>query len=246
MDIYLTEDIVIKNNITYYQDKNKLKKVSNGNWHNILDQLGWSKIPLPWVKRLNKLSPTYAKNSPFGVLDCESDGDCFFHCIATALNNHSSMNINKDFDIKTSSDIRQIIAESITEDNFIIIMNYYKIMKDAGDFQENWDPYKINSLSEFQTELKTSGHNYWCDYILLNEIIKVLKLNIFILTNNDYEKDYSIYNTLIDYNCEYDSIFILFENDCHFKLIGYFDGGKILSYFTENIPIELMRLYNLR
>ena len=54
------------------------------------------------------------------------------------------------------------------------------------------------------------------------------------------------YNTLIDFNSDYDSIFLLYEDNCHFKLIVYFDGDKIISYFTDNIPIELLRLYKLR
>ena len=119
-------------------------------------------------------------------------------------------------------------------------------MKDANDFDEEWDPYLIHSLEDFKGQLTKSGHNYWGDYILLNNVIRILNLNIFILNSNEMDKDFTIYNTLIDFNSDYDSIFLLYEDNCHFKLIGYFDGEKIISYFTDNIPIELLRLYKLR
>ena len=73
-------------------------------------------------------------------------------------------------------------------------------MKDANDFDEGWDPYSIQDIDEFKRELRQSGNNYWGDYLLLNTIIKLLRLNIFILNSNDDIKDYSIYNTLNDYN----------------------------------------------
>ena len=244
MEFYLTENIIIKDDKTYFKKNNKLNKVNNGNWHHILGEFGWSKLSLPWIKILNKISARNNKNSPFGVLDCESDGDCFFHCIANSLNDHNKF--NKDYEIINSRDIRKIIADSITEEKFHEMIGYYKIMKDGDDFDEEWDPYTIKTLEDFQYQLKKSGHNYWCDYILLNEIVRILQLNIFILNNNDEMKDYSVYNTLIDYNPQYDTVFLLFEDNCHFKLIGYFDGDKIISYFVENIPNELLGLLEIR
>ena len=57
--------------------------------------------------------------------------------------------------------------------------------------------------------------------------------------------DYSIYNTLNEYNSEYDSIFLVYEDCCHFKLVGYFND-KIISYFSDHkIPNELKKLFNL-
>ena len=52
-------------------------------------------------------------------------------------------------------------------------------------------------------------------------------------------------NTLNDYTSEYDSIFLIYENNCHFKLVGYFKD-KIISYFNDKtIPYELKSLYGL-
>ena len=244
MDYYLTENILLRDNKMYHTGNDKCKKITSTNWHTSLSEYGWSKLPLPWIKQLNKLSLSKTKNSQFGILDCESDGNCFFHCISNAINENNRL--NEDTEQTDYSDIRKLIAESINEDSYKTMINYYRIMKDANDFEEEWDPYDIHCLEDFKKQLNESGHNYWGDYILLNNVIQILNLNIFIMNYNEIEKDYTIYNTLIDFNPEYDSIFLLYDEGCHFKLIGYFNGDRMISYFTDNIPIELLRLYKLR
>ena len=45
---------------------------------------------------------------------------------------------------------------------------------------------------------------------------------------------------------DYDNIFLILENNCHFKLLGYFND-RMISYFkNEMIPIELKRLFKLK
>jgi len=246
MDYYLTENIIIKDDQMYHINRDKSNKITTKNWHNYLNEYGWSKIPLPWIKQLNKLSIKQSKNrnSCFGVLDCESDGNCFFHCISNALNENNRL--SEDYEEVNYKDIRNLIASSIDEETYKTVMTYYKIMKEADDFDEEWDPHEINNIEEFRDQLKESGNNYWCDHILLSIIIKILDLNIFILNSNEITKDYTIYNTLIDFNPNYDSVFLLYEDSCHFKLIGHYDGNKMNSYFKDNIPIELLKLYKLR
>ena len=244
MDYYLTENIFIRETKMYHEIKGKQQNITSKNWHTILSEYGWSKIPLPWVKILNKLSPIKIKNSSFGILDCESDGNCFFHCISNALNQYNLF--NDEFEQTDYNNIRILIANSISEESYKIMINYYRIMDDANDFEEEWDPYQIHTLEDFKKQLLKSGHNYWGDYILLNNVIKILNLNIFILNYNEIDKNFTIYNTLIDFNSDYDSIFLLYEDGCHFKLIGNFDGETMVSYFTDNIPIELLKLYKIR
>jgi hypothetical protein len=245
MEFYLTENIILKDNRTYYKEKGKIKRINRNNWHHYLKDFGWYKMPLQWIKILNKLSENKnIKNSSFAVLDCSSDGDCFFHCISNSLNEYNR--VNENYELINSVDVRNKIADSITNEIFNEIIGYYRIMKDVDDFDEEWDPYEIKDLKSFKDIIKEGGHSYWCDYILLNEITKIFRINIFILNSNENNSDYSPYNTLIDYNHEYDTIFLLYEDNCHFKLIGYFDGSSIISYFTENIPIEFLKLFKLR
>lgn len=239
MDYYLTENIYITDNQMYY---NKTK-INNNNWHKILNTYGWEKICLPWIKILNKLSTKKKKNSSYGILDCPADGNCFFHCIANSLNEKERFN-NKNYNHK---DIRETIANSIDNDDYKTLMTYYRIMKDADDFYEEWDPYQIDTIDDLKSKIKEDGNSYWGDYLLLNLICQKLKLNILILNSDEDNKDYNIYNTLIEYNKDNESIFLVYENNCHFKLLGYFDNSIMISYFThENIPTELIKLFKLK
>lgn len=240
-DYYLTDNIRIKDNIMEYKTEKDFKQIKYHNWHHVLNEYGWEKIHKSWIIRLNRLSNNKEKNSRYGVLDCDSDGDCFFHCIANALNEKE-----RDNNIfYNSDDIRNIISDNLTQEQYDMIIGYYRIMKDADDFSEDWDPYQIKSLDDFKIKISTSGHEYWGDYILLQVLMNILKCNIFIMNCNTCNNDFSIYNTLNDYIPTYDSIFLIYENNCHFKLVGYFND-KMISYFNNNnLPKELKSLYRI-
>ena len=238
--VYLTESIFLKDEITYYKDNDKIKKIKDNNWHHILSDCGWSKIHKRWITLLNKESIVKQKNSLYGILDCESDGNCFYHCIANAMNEKELYSPENYYD---QNDIRNVLSNSITEEKFKELIEYYKIMKDADDFEEEWDPYEIETLEDFREELRKSGHNYWGDWFLLDILCKELKLNIFILNTDTINNQYNLYNTMIEYKSEYNSIFLVYENQSHFQLIGYFNGDKIISYFTEKqIPEALKKI----
>ena len=241
-EYYLTHNIRLINNKMEYRKNDIFIPIKKYNWHHILSDYGWEKIYKPWIIILNKHSDYKERNSRYGVLDCESDGDCFFHCIANALNERD---INKE-NYYISNDIRKMISDNITSDQYDFIINTYRIMKDADDFSEVWDPYEIDSLEDFKEMIETSGHIYWCDFMLLQLLCEILKINIYILNTNEYENDYSIYNTMCEKKRDYDNIFLILENNCHFKLLGYFND-RMISYFkNEMIPIELKRLFKLK
>ena len=246
MEYYITDNIRLKNDTMEYRelrnsDKDKFKPILKRNWHYILNEYGWGKIHKKWITKLNKLSIQKEKNSLYGEFDCDSDGNCFFQCIALALNERDRNTDN----YYNSDDIRQMISDNLTEEQYDMIINYYRIMKDADDFSEDWDPYSIQSIEDFKEKLNTSGHEYWGDYLLFQILINHLELNIFILNCNTFLNDYSTYNTLNEYNPNYGSIFLIYEEGCHFKLLGYFNN-KMISYFSDQtIPIELRKLYNL-
>jgi hypothetical protein len=238
------EEYYLTDNIRLYNDKMEYKKddiflpVKKYNWHHILNEYGWEKIHKPWIMKLNQLSVTKEKNSRFGMLDCESDGDCFFHCIANSLNERD---INTD-NYYISDDIRKLISDNITHEQFNLMITTYRIMKDADDFSEKWDPYEIDTLEDFKNTLNTSGHSYWGDFMLLQVLSEILKVNIYILNTNEYQNEYNVYHTMCEYKRDYDNIFLLLENDCHFKLVGYFDEKMITYFRSDDIPIELKKL----
>ena len=239
-NFYLTDNIFLNDKKMFYKDKT-VKQVKNYNWHKILREYGWEKLPKKWINKLNKYRIKHEKNSQYGILDCEHDGNCFFHCISHAMNEKNNYETNYD-----SNDIRQILSDSITVEQYEMMIEYYKAMKDANDFDEEWDPYEIESIEDFKIQLIESGHNYWGDYMIMQLLINVLQVNIFILNSNSEMNDYSIYNTLNEYNMNYDTICLVYEDECHFKLVGHFNGDMMVSYFTnKNIPIELSKMYGI-
>ena len=62
---YFTEDIFIKNDIMYYKNK----PIKKHNWHHILCEIGWNKMNVNWIKKLNSYHPNPYKNSQYGLLD---------------------------------------------------------------------------------------------------------------------------------------------------------------------------------
>ena len=235
MEVYLTDTIVIKDGKTY--SDNKL--IKKHNWHLKLAELGWSKLHRQWISKLNKLYNPYPNNSLFGALECGDDGDCLFHCVASALNSK-----NKEY--YESKDIRKQLAESITEDQFNDIISCYRCMKDLDDFDESWDPYEITTLLKFKKQVMTSGHAYWGDYLMIQLLNTVYNLNIFILTQNELDDIYEPYPLALSYNKDNNTIILLHENSSHFKLIGHFED-IMKTYFTHNsLPLEIKRLFNLK
>ena len=52
----------------------------------------------------------------------------------------------------------------------------------------------IESLEDFKKQIKKEVHNYWGDYILLQHVLHLFKINILILNSSDLKP--CIYNTL--------------------------------------------------
>ena len=141
---YYTEDLRLKNDILEYKHKEDFTKVKKHNWHHILTEYGWEKINKQWVILLNKYSDNKEKNSRYSMIDCERDGDCFFHCIANALNERDIYT----GDYYVASDIRKMISNNISREQYKFMISTYRCMKDADDFNEGWDPYEIDSLED--------------------------------------------------------------------------------------------------
>lgn len=236
---YFTDTIYLEADKLYYE-KNKLtKSVKNHNWHMILNEYGWEKLNIRWIKKLNRFLDKNPKNSLFGVLDCGGDGDCLFHCISYALKSQDYMNINFEYEV---SDLRKLICDSIDLEKFNEIIDIYKILKDSDDFDEDWDPYEID-FDEFKVILLEGGNSYWGDSIILNILKEKLNINIIILNSNSIQNQYNYYPLLYDYDEKLNTIILSYEDEIHFKLIGYFDDGNMISYFgKDTIPTEILKL----
>lgn len=234
---YLTENIIIKDGRYYYEENSNLKVIKNHNWHHFLKEYGWEKLNKHWIKTLNKLSGEKCNNSLFGVLECGSNGDCLFNCISYAIKDISDENYD-------GISLREDLSEYINEEIFKNLMETYKISKISGDFYEDWDPETIN-IDEFKDILKKGGHDYWGDFLILQLLKEHLNINIVILYNNDISGEYYNYPLMYEYNPSLKTVILLYENEIHFRLIGYFSENKMITYFTENdIPKEILKLIN--
>jgi hypothetical protein len=238
-EIYLTPNLYVRDNITYYMDdtKNKEIRVNKNNWHKYLEEYGWMKLDKGWIRRLNQYSEQKNKNSCYGVLDCGGDGDCLFYCIAEAIK-EPDMNV-----------IRSMAAKEITDENFDMIIESYRVAYDINDFDCQWDPHEIKTKEQLQDELKKSGHNYWGDYIVIQLLEKALDCNFIILNSEKEEvkrgtlkERFNIHSLGDEYDPRRKSILLYYIDGVHFELVGYFDGGCMKTVFEE-IPLELFKIY---
>ena len=234
MEHYLSDTIYIQDNKTY----SNCKQVKRHNWHQLLAELGWSKLHKQWITRLNKVHNPYPNNSLFGCLECGDDGDCLFHCIASSLNSTQQ-------DYYEASDIRRLVAESITQEQYDQIISCYRSMKDLDDFEESWDPYTIDSLEEFKQQVMTSGNVYWGDYLLIQLLIQTLTINLFILTQNEFTDTYEPYPLMTIYDKDKPTIILLHENGAHFQLIGHFQDIMKTHFTHQDLPLEIKGLFDV-
>lgn len=241
LEIYISPNLYYKNNKLYYNLNNKIIKLNNNNWHKYLEEYGYNKLELGWKKRLKS---TQSKNSLWGVIDCGSDGDCLFLCIEEALKN-----INEPLNDKYSvNNLRNFISKQINDNNFDIILENYKLEFDNNEFIGLWDPYKIKNKEDLKKEIRKTGDSFWGDHILIQLLEDSLNINIFLLNNeNDYfdeiNKTYKIQTTGKIYDKNKKNIILLYCNNSHFQLIGYFNKEKIQNIFTyEELPSEFLKI----
>ena len=236
---YLSENKYIKDDKMY----NKKKLIVNTNWHKLLNEIGWCKLPTTWIKRLNKMATIKVKNSSYGVIECGANGDCFFHCISFALN--SIQRYNKDPQVYNGRDIKKLLVESIDTELYENIITIYKILKDSDDLDEDWDPYSM-TLDKFKEMILNKKDVFWGDHILIQLTMKILNINIVILNNNQYTKTYNVYNTMMDYVSMKNTIILMYDNMIHFRLVGYFRDNLMLSLFDHRyLPDEIKKLINV-
>ena len=229
---YLSENIYLRDNILYKNNR-IIKKY---NWHKNLNELGWTKLPLQLIKKLNTYSDIKYKNSQYGMLDCGQDGSCFFHCIAYALNTNE---IYKDEPyVYNSHDLRNILANYITETLF------NQILKDNNELYDKWDPYTIK-IKEFKNLITDENNIFWGDHILIGLLMKILNINIIIFNCNEFKNQYNIYNTM-EYDSDKKTIILIYENESHFKLLGHFQENNMITYFCHrNLPEEIKKIMKI-
>ena len=234
---YLTGSIFIFNDKLFYEEKGIEKEIKNHNWHRILKDYGWEKLHKQWIKKLNSYLKKPINNSLFGVLDCGGNGDCLFHCISYVLNTL--------YDGEYSSgDLRKQLSESLEEERYNELIEFYKIFKEMGDFDEDWDPNEM-TIQKFKEILIKGGNEYWGDFLIINLIKEYLNINLIILNSNEITNEYYNYPLFYEYEEGLNTIILLYEDENHFKLVGHFKEGNMITLFNQQtIPIEILKMIN--
>ena len=242
-EIYLTDNIIIYQG-KYHCENNKDRKLINDkNWHKKLNDIGWQKLDKTWIMRLNSHSKIKG-NSKWGLLDCDTNGDCFYSVIAEAYNYYNK-NIDQA-DLVDVMDIRKKISTKFTDDNFEYIMNVYKIEESENEFYHKWNIYDIKTPQDLQKELIKSGHNYWADHIIIQLFQEVFELNIIILKQSNMKKHSKIYSLGDELDPTRKTIILYYINQMHFKLIGYFNNNAIHTIFNyDELPEEIIKIYQI-
>lgn len=241
---YLTSNIIYENNCMYRISNNKKIKISKNNWHIILDELNWEKMDYGWRRRLKEKN---VHNSCFSILDSDSDGNCMFSSIAEAIN------INNDYsndyhEPLTSDDIRVMTSQQINKENFRQILEAYITQVECCEFEGEWNPDEIDTISKLKDIIKTSGNTFWGDHISLQLISKKLKIKFIILSScSEYIKNINRYKVyLLGESIEKNNKYIIlnYKDNIHFQLIGYFNGNKMVTIFNyDDLPKVLIDVY---
>lgn len=238
-EYYLSDDIFIYNG-KYYKNN---KVINDKIWHKELSIIGWVKLERRWVLRFNN----FIKNktlSKWGIFDADNNGNCFFSCVAEAINNNNKL--LDSINILDSMHIRNEISKEINENNFNDIMNIYKIETLCNEFKHSWNIDDIKNYNDLRNELTKSGHNYWADHIIIQLFQKRFNLNLIILNKSYNKKQTKLYPLLTELKRDNDTIILYYINQFHFKLIGYFIDNKMKTIFNYNeLPIEILKVYEI-
>ena len=234
---YLTGNIFFYNDKLFYEEKGKEKEIKNHNWHHILKDYGWEKLHKQWIKKLNSYLDKPMNNSLYGSLECGRDGDCLFHCISYVLNEMYDK-------VYTANDLRKDLSGSLKEERYNELIEFYKIFKEVGDFDEDWDPNTM-TIDSFKELIIKGGDEYWGDFLFVNLIKEYLNINLIILNSNEITEEYYNYPLFYEYEEGLNTIILLYEDGHHFKLVGHFQEGNMITLFNQQtIPTEILKMIN--
>ena len=113
--------------------------------------------------------------------DIDNRGDCFFDCIHTAL---------EEVGIKISiQDLRNIVRENITQDNFDLYKEIYQNAVNHEDEQimsETSFIMELDTLADLQDFIMTK--KYWADMLSISIIERVLSLKVILFDEEMFKR----------------------------------------------------------
>ncbi|NBP01528.1 MAG: hypothetical protein EBU90_15585, partial [Proteobacteria bacterium] len=183
--------------------------------------------PFVW-KELDEHWKLKLLSSAFVVKDCIGDGNCQFRSIETALTDSGYR--------MTHEKLRKMIAQYInkmSDAQFYEIVQNYRLEKQNGDFEGNWDPDQIRNKKDFITNIVKSGFHFQGDNITLSLLSKAINLDFVILDDNYNITDLSNPDEL------HDRVVVLYyqrgsKTGGHYMTIGIrTPRGKVYTLFSR-------------
>lgn len=165
------------------------------------------------------------------IKDCGGKGDCQFLSIEKALE---------------MDDLREklsyYIEHDMTDDEFDMFINFYRLEKEKGEFVGKWDPYTINNKIAFSKEIKKQGYNFQGDNITLLLLSRILNKDFYIVQESSI---IMISGVNLPYTKNNDFIILKYTKGPvgHYQLIGTKDN--VFNFNRQNIPKSIKDLLNL-
>lgn len=236
---YLTPNIIIINGSLFHiNDNEKQIKITLNNWQKYLNEYGWEDIDETWQL---KLLDSKNKNR-YGILECGGEGDCLFFCIIEALKEFDELDNELGMDVEQ---LRNIVSYQITEENYPIILENYKLEQENNEFDGLWNPMEIQNIEELRNEIRKSGDNFWGDHIIIQLLEKALNINIIILNTEELvfeDNNFKIQPRCNPINKKHITIFLSYCFSSHFQLMGYFNGKLMKTKFKYS---EIPKVFKL-
>jgi hypothetical protein len=180
----------------------------------------WEPMSSEWETKLLSKS--------FMIKDTIDDGNSQFRAIETAL-----IGFKNRSHIEIRADIARYINK-MPKIEFNNIIDLYKIEKDTGTFKSKWNPYKLNTKKDFNSEIKRPGRRFVGDNIILSLIPYILGIDFIVFDNNFSIIDLSNPKLENKYYC------ILYSDNNVYKTIGLSKGDSIKTIFKKSkLPPEL-------
>ena len=184
----------------------------------------WIQLDAKWQEKL--LSESFYQK------DSIPDGNCQFRSIETALSNAGYR--------ANHAKIRKIIAKYIREmsnEDFSKIIQHYRLEKQMGEFQGEWDPFKVRTKRDFMKHVSTAGFHFEGDNMTLNLLSRASKIDFII-----FDEDYNITNLSNPDLLNEKIVVLYYVNKSHYRTIGIkTKRGKMQTLFKRDaLPSELV------
>lgn len=203
------------------------------------DRYIWGELDSCWEKLVGSKEDS---NSHFEVKNCEGDGNCQFRSIQEAIKGSSLKFTHR----KLRGLVADFILRKLSDPDFKLLLDNYKIEKNNGDFIGEWNPFSVKTKRQFIKQVKKPGFHFEGDDTTLSLLSKALKAD-FVIFNQ------TVNNTNItELSHDHDIIIILLftnsgNHSGHYQTVGVKHNNlkKVQTLFNrKKLPDIVEKLLN--